>query len=364
VELVVGSKVNGLGPQVPREIHLLDPLTDPRWSEFLERHPASSVFHSRAWLEALKRTYNHEPVAFTTCWPNAPLENAVVFCRVKSWLTGKRLVSLPFSDHTAILAESKERAGQLVSAVERAAAGEKLRYIEIRPTEGFDKAPVEGSSSFDFCRHEIDLTPGLETLLKNCHKDSVQRKIQRAEREGLRYEEGRSAALLESFYKLMVLTRRRHLVPPQSKAWFQNLIRSFGEGLKIRVAFQGSRAVASILTLVHKNTLTYKYGGSDRDFHNTGAMHLLFWRSIEEAKKNRLSVFDLGRSDRDNPGLITFKDRWGTRRLPLSYLRFHCAQPSTSARSRNLESVKKLLLPYVPDPILRSVGGILYKHVG
>src|ERR1700688_1835791 len=68
------------------------PLTDARWDVFLHAHPNASVFHSSPWLEALKNTYGYEVVAYTTSPDAQELENAVVFCRVKSWLTGPRLV--------------------------------------------------------------------------------------------------------------------------------------------------------------------------------------------------------------------------------------------------------------------------------
>src|SRR5262249_25321288 len=144
-----------------------------------------------------------------------------------------------------------------------------------------------------------------------CHKDSTQRKIRRAEREGLTYEDGRSAPLLNAFFGLLLVTRRRHQLPPQPKQWFQNLIDCFGESLKIRVASKDGRPIAAILTLRHKNTLLYKYGGSCVECNNMGGMHLLLWKSIQEAKQYGLRKFDLGRSDYENTGLITFKDRWG-----------------------------------------------------
>ena len=43
-------------------VSVLDPLADARWDDLLERHPRASVFHSRGWLEALKRTYGYEPI--------------------------------------------------------------------------------------------------------------------------------------------------------------------------------------------------------------------------------------------------------------------------------------------------------------
>src|SRR5689334_19011211 len=80
-------------------VNEIRPLEDPRWTKFVDEHPRSSAFHTAGWLEALRRTYDYEPIALTTSPPDADLQNAVVFCRVNSWLTGRRLVSLPFSDH-------------------------------------------------------------------------------------------------------------------------------------------------------------------------------------------------------------------------------------------------------------------------
>ena len=86
------------------------------------------------------------------------------------------------------------------------------------------------------------------------------------------------------FCELLAMTRRRHQIPPQPKTWFKNLIQCFGGDLKIRVAFQKRRALAAILTLRFGEVLTYKYGGSDPQFHNLGGTHLLFWKAIQEGK--------------------------------------------------------------------------------
>ena len=82
-----------------RAVHRFEPLNDARWDEFLGRHSRASLFHSTPWLKALNQTYDYPVVGYTTCEPGEELKNALVFCRVESWLTGRRLVSLPFSDH-------------------------------------------------------------------------------------------------------------------------------------------------------------------------------------------------------------------------------------------------------------------------
>src|SRR5208337_2836392 len=70
-------------------IYEIDPLCDPRWTTLVENHPQASVFHSPNWLRALQTVYGYDPVAVTTCPPGASLTNGLVFCRVKSWLTGR-----------------------------------------------------------------------------------------------------------------------------------------------------------------------------------------------------------------------------------------------------------------------------------
>src|SRR5947209_1652919 len=263
----------------------IDPLQDARWESFVQRHPRSSVFHSSAWLKALSQTYGYQPLVLTTARRNQDLESAVVFCHIKSWLTGRRLVSLPFSDHCEPLLHSEDDLQVFATALEEEARKRNWWYIEMRPLTPFEIRTSLSRAQVNYSFHQLDLSPSLTTLFNNFHKNSIQRKIRRAEREGLVYEEGRSDPLLDSFYRLFQITRQRHYLPPPPKAWFRNLIDAFGNDLKIRVARKDGRAVASILTLRHKDTLVYKYGSSDSSLHKLGGMHLLFWNSIQEAKR-------------------------------------------------------------------------------
>src|SRR5262245_55854362 len=82
-------------------VYALDPLSDARWTDLVERHPLASVFHSRGWLAALKRAYGYDPIALTTT-ERGPLENGLALCRIRTLMSG-RLVSLPFSDHCDLL---------------------------------------------------------------------------------------------------------------------------------------------------------------------------------------------------------------------------------------------------------------------
>jgi GNAT acetyltransferase-like protein len=345
-------------------VYAFDPLEDQRWADFVQTHTSASIFHTQDWLEALRLTYGFEPVVLTTSPPEAELTNGIVFCRVSSWLTGRRLVSLPFVDHCEPLLGNAEDGNELFSFVRRAIKTEKWKYIEIRPrtVDPFVqiKSQEKGAS---FCFHMLDLRPDLKTLFSGLQKSSIQRMIRRAEREGLSCEQGQSTALLDKFYGLMLKTRRRHKLPPQPISWFRNLLSCLGDRLSIRVAFKNVKPIASILTLTYRNTLVYKYGCSDANFHYSGAVPFLLWNAIQEAKNDGLEQFDMGRSDFDNPGLIVFKNRWGAQASTLEYVRFSALQTEQATANRGMQMARRLFA-CMPDGLLTAAGKLLYRHIG
>ena len=330
----------------------------------MESHPRSSIFHTREWLDALRRTYKYKARAFTTSAPGNLLSNGIVFCQVKSWLTGSRLVSLPFSDHCDPLVESPGDLEALLSAVRKEAAG-PFTHAEIRPRS----IPIEPQFNFkpwsQYHLHMLDLRPSLEEVYSHLHKDGMQRKIRRADRERVVVDQGRSESFLQEFYALMLLTRRRHNLPPQPLVWFRNVIEYCGSRVTIYVARVDNRPIASIFTLRHKKSLVYKYGGSDERFHSMGAMPRLFWQAIQDAKSEELLELDLGRSDQGNEGLTRFKGHLGAARSPLQYWRSSGACARGRDRSEGLAfRTAQHFLTRLPDRLFRLAGELFYKHAG
>jgi GNAT acetyltransferase-like protein len=344
-------------------VYTLNPLEDLRWEEFGRQHHGFSVFHTTGWLEALRRTYGYEPIVYTTSPPGAKVTNGIVFCRISSWLTGRRLVSLPFADHCEPLLETSEQLDAILESLQSILAREGLKYVEIRPLKA--EFPIESKmeESSSFCFHTLDLRLSLPDLFRGFHKDSTQRKIRRAEREGILYESGRSRALLKEFYRLSVLTRRRHKLPPQPIEWFQNLIACLGDRLTIHVASTREQAIATILTLRCGQRLVYKYGCSDAGYHKLGAMPFLFWKAIQQAKEQGLQELDLGRSDSDNLGLITFKGHLGATQSRLIYQRCYAQNRRNATAGVGMKFAKRII-GHLPGNLFTTAGRLLYKHVG
>jgi CelD/BcsL family acetyltransferase involved in cellulose biosynthesis len=337
-----------------------DPVLDPRWPAFVHSHPRSSIFHTREWLLALRRTYGFTPTVFTSSPPGEPLINSIVFCVVRSWLTGSKLVSLPFSDHCEPLVADRAEMTTLLSGVLRQKVEIRPRWMDMESETGWG---LNGRYHF----HALDLQPNLDELYARLHKDGVQRKIRRADRERVTLDQGRSDLLLQQFFQLLIMTRRRHRLPPQPFSWFRNLVECLGDRLTIRIARVDDRPIASILTLSHKRTLVYKYGCSDERFHNLGGMPRLFWQAIQEAKVEQMQEFDLGRSDESNPGLVRFKDHLGAKQ---TLIRYWQSPPETAgAKAGRLNAaLQSTLLQQVmmrlPDRLFRLAGEVFYRHAG
>jgi Acetyltransferase (GNAT) domain len=344
-------------------VYRLNPLEDIRWADLVNSHPSSSIFHSTGWLRTLHCTYGYTPVVFTTSKPQTSLRNGIVFCEIRSWLTGHRLVSLPFSDHCDPLLSDSEEFEELAGQVqaERAACG--WQYVELRPgTVTPSPAPGFGTGE-QFRLHVLDLRSGIDAVFHKFHKNCIQRKIRRAQREGLVYSEGRSEEILRTFYRLLVNTRRRHHVPAQPFGWFRNLAASLGGALTVRVASHKGRPIAAIVTLLHLDKVVYKYGASDASCHRMGAIPFLLWRTIQEAHAAGCIELDMGRSSLDATGLSMFKERWGAVSSVMTYWRSPYRRVSSRSRHRIFRYASQLF-SYAPAGFRAAAGQAFYKHVG
>lgn len=343
--------------------HQIDPLTDSRWPEFVARHPRASIFHTREWLQAVADTYGHKPAAFTTT-ASGPLLNGLVFCRLRSWLTGRRLVSVPFADHCEILCDNPEDYEALIGAILKAGASEGCKYIEVRPvSEWSPSEQLRGRTTRQFFLHRLDLRPGAEELFRSFHKSCVQRRIQHAENSGLSICEGRDDQALGIFYEAVLKTRRRHRLPPQPLSWFRNLLNRFADRALIRYASAAGRPVAAIFTIQHANKLFYKYGASDARFHNLGAIPFLFWHAIQDAVAQGLEELDLGRTDFEDAGLAAFKERWGALRSTISYQTWPSDASPRASHGNWIGRIAGRALAFMPDGCLAAVGRLAYRHI-
>jgi hypothetical protein len=347
-------------------VYEVDPLKDNRWQDFVNRHPRASIFHSVGWLDSLSRTYGYEPVVYTTSSPTSELANGLLFCRIRSWATGNRIVSLPFSDHCAPLCDPGEEFDSLIDHMRTDRVHHDWEYLEVRPVGGNFGNTIKQrgfKKAGKYVLHRVDLEPTAEEIFRQLHKDSIQRRVRHAERVRVREVCGKSEKLLREFYWLLVRTRARQNLPPQPYVWFKNLVDRTGDAMDLRLAYMENVPVAAVMVLHFKDTSYYKYGCSDERFHNLGAMPFLLWRALLHAKSLGSKTLDLGRTEDDHHGLLAFKNHWAPVSESLTYWTFPSNMSLTAMKDWKLKLVNRICA-HMPHRMLAAAGSLMYRHVG
>src|SRR5260370_40020427 len=136
-----------------------------------------------------------------------------------------------------------------------------------------------------------------------------------------------------------------------------------GDKIQVRLARRNGVPIAAMLTLRHRFCIVYKYGCSDENFHNFAGMPFLFWRLIEESKASDINEIDFGRTDLNNDGLITFKDRFGATRRRLTYSRYPESAKEKRVMASDLTALRRLF-SVLPDVLLPLAGRLVYPPIG
>ena len=342
-------------------IACIDPLLDSAgWDAELAACPDTSFFHGAAWARVLHGAYGFRPAYFTARLAGR-LHSVLPLMEVDSWLTGRRGVALPFTDECAPVGVQSDSFPGLYQAALAHAERRGWRYLEFRGGRPlFGEAPPSSS----YFGHRLDLQGGEAALLARC-ESSVRRAIRKAGQAGLTIEFSRELESVRDFHRLLRRTRKRHGVPPQPFSFFAGIHRHIlapGHGWVV-LARQAGTPVAGAVYFRHGRTVTYKYGASDEAFQHLRANNLVMWEAIRRHAQEGFTALDFGRTSLENAGLRKFKLGWGAVEHRIDYVRYDRRTRGFAAAADRAHGWHTRLFKLLPDPILRSIGAALYKHV-
>ena len=203
---------------MPDHMEIVDPLEIDNWNELIRDLPGSSFFHTRQWAEVLHNTYKYLPFYFVSRNKNS-LNSVIPLMEINSIITGKRGVSLPFTD-TCAIAGRLASASRLPESITALAKERKWKYMEFRADLPLDTSPAPSSS---FYEHIVNLESDSDRMFKS-FRSSTRRNIKRAEQE-LTTDIHNTSESLEAYYHLHCLTRKRQGVPPQPFRFFENIFK-------------------------------------------------------------------------------------------------------------------------------------------
>ena len=105
--------------------------------------PGHSFFHSSAWARVLKDSYGYTPLYFATI-KNGQFTTLVPVMEVNSFITGKRGVSLPFTDYCEPIINANVEFVDLFNSLIEYGKKRGWKYVEIRGGDKYLRGQESG----------------------------------------------------------------------------------------------------------------------------------------------------------------------------------------------------------------------------
>jgi lipid II:glycine glycyltransferase (peptidoglycan interpeptide bridge formation enzyme) len=341
-------------------IEIISPFDYPGWDVLMQENENSSFFHTSAWAAVLSKTYNYKPLYFSI-FENNKLATLIPIMEIKSFITGKRGVSLPFTDECPQISDGEEHHKAVLEALIQYGKQAQWRYFELRNGIHYLSNQPFFSS---FITHSIDLSRGQKIIFKN-FRNSNKRNIKKAQKKGVIAKVCSSMDSVESFYRLHCRTRKFHGLPTQPWRFFkyiyEHVIKS-KRGLVVLASYQG-RIISGAVYFHFGNQAIYKYGASDRAYLHLRPNNLVMWTAMIWYIQNSFKNLSFGRTKLQNDGLLQFKRGWGAGENLIHYYKYDLQNDCFIEKKANIKSSYKFF-KIMPLPILKVTGNLIYRHVG
>lgn len=351
---------------------IIDPTKEPAWDAFVEGHPLGQIYHLSGWKRILEDNFKHIKGFCLVLreGDGREIRAGMPVYKVSSWMTGRRLVSMPFATLSDPLVSDAEQADILMNEVIRLSGRLRCPRVEIRTVQAhpFIKSGQFGQSRY-FVHHFLRLDKDLDSIRSGFHRTCVRQRIAKAEKSDIELRWGHDESALKEFYRLLILTRKRNSLPAQPYSFIKSLWDVFfpAKQLSIMLALKNGVAIAALMLLKHGDRVSAEFAVSDESFNAISPMHLLFWQAIRTSREEGYKIFDFGRTSPRNKSLMDFKNRWGTQAVSLRH--FYHPPKIAKAVDDNEENWRYRMIRIALsvgrlDPLQKMIGAFCYRHLG
>lgn len=346
-------------------LQIVNPLEIQDWDEKALKSPECTFFHSQCWARALSDAYGYKPVYFVTPASDAGYARLFAVMDISSFLTGRRGVSLPFSDYCPPIVPQEDREGEFRDILEVAAGHGRnagWKYLQIRDGRHF---PEHAASYSTYYRHTLELLENEDLIFKQ-FQGSTKRNIRKALRAGLTVSISNSLDSVLSYFRLHGLLRKRHGLPSQPLYFFKSIHKNVigpGKGFVV-LAFHNGKPVSGAVFFHFGKKAVYKYGASDLAYQHLRVNDLVMWEAIRLLARNGFHSLCFGRTDMDNEGLRRFKSGWGTQESIIRYHEIDLKKDKLLTAGGDGARLARAVMGRMPVPVLNIIGHLLYRHMG
>ena len=341
------------------------------WDAFVSRHPLGKVYHLSLWHNVLEASFPHIRGRFLVLRnDDGQIQAGLPVYNVKSWLLKNRTVSIPFATTSDPLISTKEEFAQLWQGIADTARQHNSKRIEIRTHRvNAEYLPDQMRPGSIYKHHYLLLDQSEDELLRNTHQSCIRRRIKRAAHNGVLIEERQDMGSLRELHALLVATRRRLGLPPMPFSFFEAMYRwLIPDHGTLYLALHENQVVGGALILKLNDQWIGEYSGH-ADSAPPGTDQLLYWHAIQCAHNSGAKTFSFGRTPLNSPGLLEYKQRWGTIEEDLTDF----VWPTGASRDRDDSHNGSIpgsayatlrLFRHAPPVVLKYLGDFCYRHLG
>ncbi len=291
------------------------------WDAYVAKHPHGSVYHCRAFGNAVVQTYGHKTVYLAAFEESGSRITGVLpLILVSSRVFGKSAVSLGFCDYGGILADDEPTDVLLFEKAVRLVGDLRFDSLELRQTRLLPflepGGPWAGNLrvSCEKVRMRLALPDKPEKLFSS-FPAKLRSQVRKPQKDGCTAMVG-GAELLDDFYRVFVYNMRDLGSPVHSRNMMKNVLRLYGNSARIFVVYKDRLPVACSLAVGLGTMLVNPWASFDKRYRAHAPNMLLYWAMFEFAIANGYTGFDFGRSTKEE-GTYRFKEQWGAHPEPL-----------------------------------------------
>jgi len=334
---------------------------------FVENSDNAKIYHTLEWRSIIEKTYGYKPFYIIAKEDNE-IKGILPLFEVKSFILGKRMVSIPFSHFVNILYTNQSVLRGLLRFATVLVKKFKCDYMEIK--HGYElHNDINLKRSAQNYNSILHLNKPIDDIWKGFDIGSVRWGIRKAEKSELIVKQGKTLRDYKIFYELETETRKRQGSPLYPFEFFRALLELLNTNkCKLYLAYYADKPIAGIIILNYKNYSIYGYSASvsDRRYLRYQPTNLLLWTIIKDLHNLRYRVFDFGITPSSNEGLLKFKKRWGTKteKIPYYYFLNRTKDMPIIDRTGWKIQLPSTILQRLPTSLFRTVSPILLRQLG
>lgn len=281
------------------------------WDAYVQSSPCATFFHLSGWKECVEGTFGYKQ-RYLYAKKEGKVCGILPLFLIKGLLSGKALVSSPFSVYGGVCADNEEVAKLLLEEAERITREEDANYLELRNK----LASSNGLPTKDLYATFIkELPKNKEDCL-----EQTPRKSRAACRKGLSLglESKVGIELLKEFYNIYAVSVRNLGSPVFPFSFLENLAREFKGNVTVLSVTYKNKAIASVLAFLFKDTVMPYYAGALPEYFKLQPNNVMYLKLMEYGVEKGYRYFDFGRSKKGT-GSYDFKEFFGFTAQPLHY---------------------------------------------